>query len=156
MYMYLYTHMYTHTQYISLYIYIYIYGNRARKGLMKAKCPGPGAVIAQPWTASAGGAEGALVLHVMLPAVISVPEGHLCFLRYVRLCQPANGDGGADETAICGALSLSWALCAPLRPTSRGHLGPWRSHVADRGPIGTENGAGAAPGRPHSESQPEP
>ena len=147
--MYLYTHIYIHTH--NTYLYLYIWKER-EEGAHESKVPGArGGHSAAP-----EGGEGVLVLHVMLPMIISVPEGHLCFLRYVRLCQPVNRDGGADETAICGALNLSWALWAPLHPTSRGHLGPWRSHVADRGPLGTENGAGAAPRRPHSESQPGP
>ena len=61
-------------------------------------------ICTRPWTALTL-EVGVIVLGVMLPMILSVPEGHLCFLR----CWPLPS-GGAVGTAICGALSLSRAM----------------------------------------------
>ena len=87
-------------------------------------------ICTRPWTALTL-EVGVIVLGVMLPMILSVPEGHLCFLR----CWPLPS-GGAVGTAICGALSLSRAMWTPPHPTSGEYLGPRRGPMTDQGPVG--------------------
>lgn len=87
-------------------------------------------ICTRPWTALTL-EVGVIVLGVMLPMILSIPEGHLCVLRYWPL-----PSGGAVGTAICGALSLSRAVWAPPHPTSGEYLGPWRGLMTDQGPVG--------------------